>query len=149
MQSFKVNPIGIARTPFAKPRDVENPRYTKGSIEINPDYVKGLKDIDGFSHLYVLWVFHKSSKDYELQFCPMREGIPPPRGLFATRSPHRINPIGLTIVRLLKREGNILYVKGVDMIDGSPVLDIKPYTRRDRKSHVSNGWIDEVRRKPR
>jgi len=146
MQTLKIKPIGTAHTPFTEPRDVVRARYAKGTIEINPEYAKGLKDIDGFSHLYVLWLFNKSKKDYKLQFCPFRESIPPPRGLFATRSPHRINPIGLTIVRLIKREGNILHVKGVDMVEGTPVLDIKPYTRRDRKSSVSNGWLDEVQR---
>ncbi|MBN2378797.1 tRNA (N6-threonylcarbamoyladenosine(37)-N6)-methyltransferase TrmO [candidate division WOR-3 bacterium] len=122
-------------------------RGSHGELSRYSQYAKGLADIDGFSYLYVLWLFHKSGKDYKLEFCPTRERIPPPRGLFATRSPHRINPIGLTIVRLLKREGNILHVKGVDMVDGTPVLDIKPYTRRDRKSRVSNGWIDQVKRK--
>jgi tRNA (Thr-GGU) A37 N-methylase len=80
-----------------------------------------------------------------LQCCPTRYHIPPPRGLFATRSPFRVNPIALTVVRLLERKGTVLYVKGVDTIEGSPILDIKPYTRRDRKSKISAGWIDEVK----
>lgn len=142
----KLFPIGVARTPFREPRDVENPRYAKGTIEVYPRFSEGLKDIEGFSHLFILWQFHKSGPDFELQFCPMREAIPPPRGLFATRSPHRVNPIALTVVRLLSREENILHVKGVDMVDGTPVLDIKPYTSRDRKSRISNGWLDEVQR---
>lgn len=148
MQTLKVSPIGIVHTPFAAPRDVERPRYAHGRIEIYPEYKKGLKDIEGFSHLYVLWQFHKST-GCELVFCPFREAIPPPRGVFATRSPFRPNPIALTIVRLLARDGRILYVKGVDMIDRTPVLDIKPYTRRDRKSCVSNGWLSEVERPSR
>jgi len=143
--SPRLTPIGVAHTPFVEPRDVEHPRLARGSIEIHPQYEPGLKDIEGFSHLYILWQFHKS-KGYELVFCPFRKAIPPPRGLFATRSPFRVNPIALTVVRLLKREGRILHVKGVDMVDGTPVLDIKPYTRRDRKSRISNGWLDEVER---
>lgn len=144
-ERFQAEPIGVAHTPFVNPGDVRDSRNARGSIEVYPEYLKGLKDIEGFSHLFILWQFHKSQKGYRLQFCPMREAIPPPRGLFATRSPHRINPIGLTIVRLLKCEGNLLYVKGVDMVEGTPVLDIKPYTRRDRKSHVENGWLDQIR----
>jgi len=147
--SPQLTPIGAAHTPFAEPSDVEYPRRTRGTIEIYSSYEEGLKDIEGFSHIYILWQFHKSDTEYELQFCPMREAIPPPRGLFATRSPHRVNPIALTIVKLLSRDGRILHVKGVDMVDGSPVLDIKPYTRRDRKSRISNGWLDEVERRGR
>lgn len=146
VERFQASPIGVAHTPFRNPSEVERSRYATGAVEVYSEYANGLKDIEGFSHLFILWRFHKSDKGYRLCFCPMREHIPPSRGLFATRSPHRINPIGLTIVRLLSREGNILHVKGVDMIDGTPVLDIKPYTRRDRKSHVKNGWLDEIKR---
>ena len=71
----------------------------------------------------------------------------PKRGTFATRTPHRPNHIGLTVVRLLKRERSILHIKGVDMVEGTPVLDLKPYTRRDRRSHIRLGWLDEVERR--
>lgn len=136
--------IGIAHTPFANPGDVERPQSARGRVEIFSRYADGLKDIDGFSHIILIWLFHKS-KGTELQCCPTRYRIPPPRGLFATRSPFRVNPIGLTVVKLLEREGSVLHVKGVDMIEGTPVLDIKPYTRRDRKSNISAGWLDEAK----
>ena len=146
MNGFKapeLKPIGIAHTPFAEPADVERPQSARGSVEIFSPYARGLKDIEGFSHIILIWLFHKS-RGVELQCRPTRYRIPPPRGLFATRSPFRVNPIALTVVRLLKREGSILHVKGVDMIEGTPVLDIKPYARRDRKSRISAGWMDEV-----
>jgi tRNA-Thr(GGU) m(6)t(6)A37 methyltransferase TsaA len=142
---LKLTPIGVVHSPFAEPEEVERPRYARGTIEVFPSYARGLKDIEGFSHIYVIWWFNRS-KGYKLQFCPFRESIPPPRGLFATRSPHRVNPIGLTVVRLVKREGRILHVRGVDMVEGTPVLDLKPYTRRDRRSRISNGWLDEIKR---
>lgn len=147
MSGFKspqLKPIGIAHTQFLEPADVERPQSARGSIEIFGQYADALKDIEGFSHIIVIWLFHKS-KGVELQCCPTRYRIPPPRGLFATRSPFRVNPIALTVVRLLERKGSILHVKGVDMIEGTPILDIKPYTRRDRKSKISAGWLDEVK----
>ncbi len=147
MSGFKspqLKPIGIAHTSFLEPADVERPQSARGSIEIFGQYADALKDIEGFSHIIVIWLFHKS-RGVELQCCPTRYRIPPPRGLFATRSPFRINPIALTVVRLLERKGTVLYVKGVDMIEGTPVLDIKPYTWRDRKSRISVGWLDEVK----
>lgn len=147
MSGFKspqLKPIGIAHTQFLELADVERPQSARGSIEIFGQYADALKDIEGFSHIIVIWLFHKS-KGVELQCCPTRYRIPPPRGLFATRSPFRVNPIALTVVRLLERKGSILHVKGVDMIEGTPILDIKPYTRRDRKSKISAGWLDEVK----
>lgn len=143
MKMPELRQIGVVRSPFARPRDVERPRYARGAIEIFQPFEEGLKDIEGFSHLFVIWLFHRSDC-CELQCCPTRYAIPPPRGLFATRSPFRVNPIGLTVVRLLKREGPVLRVKGVDMVDGTPVLDLKPYTRRDRKSGISCGWLDDT-----
>lgn len=140
---LEMKEIGVIRSPFEEPRDVENPRYARGSIEVFPAYEEGLKDMEGFSHIIVIWLFHRSD-GCELQCCPTRYSIPPPRGLFATRSPFRVNPIGLTVVKLLERRGRILNVKGLDMIDGTPVLDLKPYTRLDRKSRISCGWVDEV-----
>lgn len=142
-KSLKLTPIGVIHSPYKKPEEVENPELTEGGIEIFQEYAQGLKDIEGFSHLYVLWWAHLA-KGYKLRFCPFRERIPPPRGLFATRSPQRVNPIGLTIVRLVRRKGRFLYVRGLDMVDGTPVLDIKPYSKRDRKSHLKIGWLEEV-----
>ena len=145
MKIFKVSPIGVIHSPYKRPEDVGNSLRAEGIIELFPEYAKALKDIEGFSHLYVLWWAHLS-RGFKLVFCPFRERIPPPRGLFATRSPQRVNPIGLTIVRLSRRKGRFLYVKGLDMVDGTPLLDIKPYTRRDRKSRIRTGWLEDVER---
>lgn len=146
-KSIKLTPIGVIHSPYTEPADIHplRSRFTKGTIEIFPEYAKGLKDIDGFSHIYVLWHFHLSEK-VELITAPLMEPRPK-RGTFATRTPHRPNHIGLTVVRLLKRERSILHIKGVDMVEGTPVLDLKPYTSRDRRSHIRLGWLDEVERR--
>ncbi len=106
-----------------------------------PEFEAGLKDIEGFSHLYVVWVFDRS-QGYEL------EGKPPcddrSHGVFATRSPRRPNPIGLTVVRLLRRSGRQLHVRGVDMIDGTPILDVKPYLSNVPESELRRGWLAEA-----
>lgn len=135
--------IGVAHTPFSEPGDVVNPEKARGLIEVYAPYEEGLKDVEGFSHLILIWLFHRS-EGCEIRCCPTRYRIPPPRGLFSTRSPFRVNPLALTVVRLMEREGPLLRVKGVDMIEGTPILDIKPYTRRDRKSRISCGWLDET-----
>ena len=104
-------------------------------------FEEGLTDIDGFSHLYVLWTFHRS-EGWELL------GIPPtdtrPHGVFATRSPRRPNPLGLTVVELLGREGPRLRVRGVDMLDGTPILDIKPYLSSVPSERLRRGWLAEA-----
>ena len=120
------------------PRDC---RPVKGEIEVFPEYESGLKDIDDFSHLIVLWLFH-TSKGYSLIVKPLfYEGR---RGVFATRHPDRPNPIGLSVVELLKRRGNVLEVRGLDAIDGTPVLDIKPYVSFDSVENSRGGWLDGV-----
>ncbi len=143
-------PIGLVRSPFKRAEDIPRERNidprgfddVEGTIELFPEYEAGLKDIDGFSHLIVIFGFHQAEPR------PPRGGLlvhPPrqtePRGVFATRSPHRPNPIGLTIVRLRGRAGRVLRVSGLDMVEGTPVLDIKPYTRKDRKARIKTGWI--------
>ncbi len=146
MTGFRIpelRPVGFARTPFSEPGDVRDTHATEGEIEVLEELEPALLDVEGFSHLHVIWLFHRS-EGYEMQCCPTRYRIPPPRGLFATRSPYRPNPLALTVVRLLGRDGRVLRVRGVDMVDGTPVLDLKPYTRRDRKSHLSCGWLEEV-----
>lgn len=143
-KNLKLTPIGVIHSPYKKPEEIHplRSRLTVGMIEVFPEFEKGLKDIDGFSHLYVLWYFHLSER-VDLLTSPLMRPKPK-RGTFATRTPHRPNHIGLTVIRLLKREKNILRVKGVDMVDGTPVLDIKPYSKRDRKSHLKIGWLEEV-----
>ncbi len=142
----KLKPIGIIHTPYKKPRDAPYQAYRSnevGEIEVFKKYEEGLKDIEGFSHLIILYEFHKSINldSPGLLVKPYLDDAP--RGLFATRSPNRPNPIGLTVVELLERKGNILKVRGIDMLDGTPLLDIKPYVPTfDRKNNVKIGWLE-------
>jgi tRNA (adenine37-N6)-methyltransferase len=145
MQTFTMRPVGFIRSPFTEtsqvPRGLGAKHEEEGALEILPEFEAGLKDIEGFSHLFVLWVFDRS-QGFEM------EGRPPcddrSHGLFATRSPRRPNPIALTVVRLLGREGNILRVRGVDMLDGTPILDIKPYLSSIPESELKLGWLAEA-----
>ena len=140
-----MDPIGLVRTPFIETSQIPKGRGAhhdaEGVIEVRPELEEGLGDIDGFSHLYVLWVFDRAGA------CEL-SGVPPTdtraHGVFATRSPYRPNPIGLTVVRLLRRENTKLHVAGVDMLDGSPVLDIKPYLSSVPPDELRRGWLDEV-----
>jgi len=142
-------PIGIIHSPYRRPEDIPRPeKYdphrhdaTQGTIELFPEYEEGLKDIEGFSHLIVLFAFHKSDKTHLTAHPPYQDR---PRGVFATRSPHRPNSIGMTVVELLSQNKNRLHVSGIDMIEGTPVLDIKPYTLRDQKKDIRLGWIASV-----
>jgi len=112
-----------------------------GTLEILPEFEAGLADIDGFSHLIVLWVFDRA-EGFELL------GTPPsdhrPHGVFATRSPYRPNPIGLTTVELTRRDGPRLQVRGVDMLDGTPILDLKPYLSSVPAEKLRRGWLAEA-----
>ena len=111
-------------------------------LTILPQFEIGLTDIEGFSHLFVIWQFDRS-QDFELI------GIPPiddrPHGVFATRSPRRPNPIGLTVVELLRRENERLHVRGVDMLDGTPILDLKPYLSSIPAEKLRRGWLARSR----
>lgn len=143
--SFRMRPIGVVRSPYAEtariPKGPGAKHEAEGVLEILPAFEPGLTDIEGFSHLYVFWVFDRAA-GYELV------GTPPtdtrPHGVFATRSPRRPNPIGLTVVQLLRREGSRLVVRGVDMLDGTPILDIKPYLTSVAPQDLRRGWLDEV-----
>ena len=150
----KLKPIGIIRTPYKKDGEAPHQAYKSediGEIEIFKEYEEGLKDIEGFSHLIILYLFHKSVKrsvkkghflnSFGLLVKPYLDDTP--RGLFTTRSPNRPNPIGLTVVELLERKENILKVRHVDMLDGTPLLDIKPYIPKfDQKNNVKIGWLE-------
>ena len=116
----------------------------QGEVVVYPEYAAGLKSLEGFSHILLLCHFH-NSKDYELQFTPRnRPQGSIKRGLFATRSPNRPNPIGLSLVRLHSINGDRLIVEGLDILDGTPLLDIKPYVGEyGNLSDVRLGWIDE------
>ena len=145
-KNIKLKPIGVVHSPFQVREDIDPRRNfrpngfsdSRGELEIDPAYAEGLKDIDGFSHLIVIFAFHKSGPGHLLVKPPFESRR---RGVFSTRSPHRPNPIGMTVVRLLGRRGNVLRISGIDMLEGTPVLDIKPYTSRDSKRGLKRGWM--------
>ena len=148
--SFTMRPIGTVRSPFTDRAEIPMGPGAKheaeGTLELLPDLQAGLTDIEGFSHLYVVWVFHKA-EGYELLGTPPTDDRP--HGVFATRGPYRPNPIGLTVVRLLGREGNRLRVRGVDMLDGTPILDIKPYLTSVAEAELRRGWLAEAEARSR
>ena len=137
-----LEPIGIVRSPFTEtsqiPKGPGAQHPEEGVLEIRPDLEAGLTDIEGFSHLFVLWVFDRAD-GYDLFAHPPTSDRP--HGVFATRSPRRPNPIGLTVVELLGRDGPRLRVRGVDMLDGSPILDIKPYLSSVPAERIRRGWL--------
>ena len=142
MNEITLKPIGIVHSPLTRHSEAPiQPKYSEynGEIEIFPEFADGLKDIDGFSHIMVIFVFHKS-RDYELLTYPYMDNEK--RGVFATRSPYRPNPIGISVVRLSAVEGNTLKIEGLDMLDGSPVLDIKPYVPEfEKAAEIRIGWL--------
>jgi len=116
----------------------------QGQVELLPEYTEALSDLDGFERIWLIFCFDRS-EGYRLRLVPRSDTVE--RGLFATRAPYRINPIGLTTVRLLVVEGNVLTVEGVDMLDKTPLLDIKPYIpRSDSHPDSRTGWLEKVRR---
>ena len=139
-----LKPIGVIRTPFKSKREtpIQPTRSNAiGKVELEPEYSAGLTDLEGFSHIYLIYYFHRSS-GYELLVKPFLDDRQ--RGLFATRYPARPNSIGISIVRLLAREENILTVGDVDVLDETPLLDIKPYVPDfDKREKVSTGWYAE------
>jgi tRNA-Thr(GGU) m(6)t(6)A37 methyltransferase TsaA len=142
---ISMRPIGYVRSPYATtseiPKGCGAQHEVEGALDILPDYEDGLADIDGFSHLYVLWAFDQSD-GYDLLVTPPTDTRP--HGVFATRSPRRPNPIGLTVVRLLGRDGRVLRVHGVDMLDGTPILDVKPYLTSVPGEDLRRGWLAEA-----
>ena len=126
--TFRLEPIGVIKSSIKNRRTVAH-GYLKAQVIIDPAYEKALDGIESFSHIIIVFWLHKIKKSERLimQVHPYRNPSLPLKGVFATRSPVRPNPIGLTVVKLLKRKANILTVEGLDAIDGTPVLDIKPY----------------------
>ena len=115
----------------------------EGTVEVFEQYAAGLVDLDGFSHIILLYQFHQSS-GYDLSVVPFLDDKP--HGLFATRAPRRPNPVGLSIVRLNRVENGILHISNVDILDETPLLDIKPYVPAfDQPGEVRSGWIEDVR----
>ena len=141
--AMEVIPIGIIHTPFKCKKDAPIQPFKSnaiGRVEVFKKYEEGLDDTERFSHLVLIYKFHKS-KGYRLKVKPFLDDHW--RGLFATRYPRRPNQIGLTVVKLLERRGNILFVKGIDTVDGTPLLDIKPYVPDfGPKDKISIGWLE-------
>lgn len=140
-----MEPIGHVRTPFRETSEIPKGRgaehTAEGWLEILPQFEAGLQDVEGFSHLFVIWVFDRA-EGYELVGTPPSDDRP--HGVFATRSPRRPNPIGLTVVELLERRGTRLRVRGVDMLDGTPILDLKPYMSGVPAEKIRRGWFDDA-----
>lgn len=144
--TFTFRPIGHIRSPFTEtssiPRGCGAKHDAEGTLEILGEFEAGLMDIEGFSHLFVVWAFDRST-DFDLVAHPPTDEKRP-HGVFATRSPRRPNPIALTVVELLGREGASLRVRGVDMLDGTPILDIKPYLSSIPQEKLRRGWLAEA-----
>jgi len=144
MEKITLNPIGIVHSPFKEPvgvpKDSTDGMDYQGTIEIFSEYRDGLKDLDGFSYILVLFYFHKSEYSHLIVNSYLDDHL---RGVFATRSPHRPNFIGLSVVELLEIDGGILHIKGIDMIEGTPILDIKPYIPEfDSNEGIRIGWLE-------
>jgi len=141
--SLELTPIGIIHSPYKNMGDIPHQGYKSeeiSQIEVFREFEEGLKDIEGFSHIIVIYWFHNSQGYHLLVKTPWDDNL---HGLFTTRSPHRPCPLGLTVVKILARENNVLKVKGLDAINGTPLLDIKPYIPSiDERSVVKPGWLE-------
>ncbi len=149
MQSIIYKPIGLIHSPFKEPKNMPvqptSARGITGTVEIFPEYADGLKDLDGFSHVILLYHLHLSS-GYELEVTPFLDDKK--RGVFATRAPRRPNNLGLSVVKLQKIEQNVLYIESVDIVDDTPLLDMKPYVPDfNSVEDISIGWLKDA--KPR
>jgi len=143
---MEMEPIGLIHTPFTDlegmPIQPAGAAGVTGRVEVFDQYQAGLKDLDGFSHIVLLYIFHRS-QGFTLQVVPFMDTEL--RGLFATRAPKRPNPIGLSIVQLDRVEGGTLHIRNVDMLDGTPLLDIKPYLPEfDAQEKVRTGWLERT-----
>ncbi len=148
---YEMRPIGVVRSPYQDraqiPKGPGAEHRAEGSLELRPELEPGLSDIEGFSHLFVLWVFDRA-EGYDLTArVPLDEETP--HGVFASRSPRRPNPIGLTVVELLGRDGPSLRVRGIDMLDGTPILDVKPYLSSVPPEALRRGWVAEAEERRR
>jgi len=145
MDEIKFKPIGIIHSPFKEregmPIQPSAAEGIEGKVEIFPEYTEGLKDINNFSHIFLIYHLHLSRK-YSLKVKPYMDDKE--RGVFATRAPSRPNPIGISVVELLKVDGNVLHIKNVDIVDGTPLLDIKPYVPEFDVHDVKKiGWLEK------
>lgn len=145
MKKITYKPIGVIHSPFKEPKGTpiqpEGAKGIDGTVEVFPEYAEGLKDVEGFSHIILIYHFHLS-KGASLKAKPFMDSEP--RGVFAMRGPSRPNPIGISVVRLVRIEKSILHIQDVDIVDGTPLLDIKPYVPRFDVREVDNiGWLEE------
>ena len=145
MNEIKYIQIGIIHSPFKEPKGTPiQPRAAQGidgTVEVFQEYTEGLKDIDGFSYVILVYHFHLS-KESSLKVKPFMDDQT--HGVFSTRAPNRPNPIGISVVQLVKIEGNILQVKDLDIVDGTPLLDIKPYVPEfDIRDAKKKGWLEK------
>lgn len=141
-------PIGIIHSPFFEPEGMpvqpSGAADVRGTVEVFEEYRSGLKDLDGFSHIILLYHFHRG-RGFRLRVVPFMDTRS--RGLFATRAPRRPNPIGLSVVRLDRIENGILHIQNADILDGTPLLDIKPYVPEfDSYGEIRTGWLEEARK---
>jgi tRNA-Thr(GGU) m(6)t(6)A37 methyltransferase TsaA len=147
---LSMQPIGYVRSPYREtheiPKGLGAKHEAEGVLELRPEFEPGLTDIEGFSHLFVIWAFDRS-EGFDLAGTPPSDDRP--HGVFATRSPRRPNPIGLTVVELLYRDGPRLGVRGIDMLDGTPILDIKPYLSSVPPERLRRGWLAEAEARKR
>ena len=145
MDEIKYKPIGTIHSPFKEPKGTPiqpaGATGVHGTVEVFPEYSRGLKDVDGFSHLILIYHFHLS-QGVSLEATPYMDNKA--HGVFSMRGPSRPNPIGISVVRLLRIGGNILHIQDVDIIDGTPLLDIKPYVPEfDTREVAKIGWLEE------
>lgn len=142
---FTSRAIGFVTSPYKStsevPKGLGANHEAEGVLKILPEFAPGLTDIEGLSHLIVLWEFDRA-EGFELLGTPPSDNRP--HGVFATRSPRRPNPIGMTVVELLSRDASELHVRGVDMLDGTPILDIKPYLSSVPAENLRRGWLAEA-----
>jgi tRNA-Thr(GGU) m(6)t(6)A37 methyltransferase TsaA len=148
MKTITYRPIGLLHTPFTDLKDMPiqptGRTSAPGTAEIFPEFAAGLEDLEGFSHVILLYHLH-AVRRVDLSVTPFLDSEP--RGVFATRAPSRPNPIGLSVVRLERIEGNILHLENLDILDGTPLLDVKPYVPDfDRPAgRVRTGWLEKAR----
>jgi tRNA-Thr(GGU) m(6)t(6)A37 methyltransferase TsaA len=145
--TITLSPIGVIHSPYTDlegmPIQPAGAAGVKGTVVVFRDFRAGLKDLDGFSHIIMLYHFHRS-QGFKLEVVPYMDSRP--RGLFATRAPRRPNPIGISVVQLDKIEDGVLHVQYVDVLDGTPLLDIKPYVPEfDKMVDVRTGWLEQAR----
>lgn len=143
---IEFQPIGVIHTPFTRPEGMPiqpvGATGVRGTVEVFEDYRAGLTDLEGFSHIILLYHFHRS-QGFSLHITPFMDSVP--HGLFATRAPKRPNPIGLSVVQLDKIEDGVLHIHNVDVLDDTPLLDIKPYVPEfDAQPLVRTGWLEQV-----